>query len=191
MFEPFVILWRAQTRTHPHVARTCFARVRVHHPNALIVVFRDGEVDLSFVDERCCMVRELCLDDISAWKYFASQERFGAGLLLRDNIFVGARPFPPFLQNQFFWLEDPDRPDVSFRLEPANDIITFPKPLGLLGYFRKSFVEGLPMNTTGFGYVATQKGTGFTFGYEPCSVKSKDHVDALVQVDVCVYCMIE
>ncbi len=192
MYEPFVVLWRAQTRTSPHVARTCFERIRVHHPNALVLIFRDGEVDLNYVDERCCMVRVLCSDDVSAWQYFAGQERFGAGLLLHDNVFIGSRPFPPFLQNQFLWLENPDHPNVSFRLTPSNEVVTFKKPLGLLGYFRRSFVQGIPNNDPhAFMFGAIRKGAGFMFGYEPCIVKTDNRLDALVLADVPVYCKIE
>lgn len=191
MLEPFVILWRAKTQTQPRVARTCFERVRVHHPNALIVIFRDGEVDLSYVDERCCMARELCPDDLSAWNYFSTHERFCAGLLLHDDVFIGSRPFPPFLQNQFLWLENPDRPDVSFRIESSNEMITFKKPLGLLGYFRKTFLQGLPNNIHAFMFGAIRKGAGFMFGHDSPIVKKPDCLDALVQVDVPVYCRIE
>jgi len=190
MYEPFVILWRAQTRTQPRVARTCFERVRVHHPNALVLIFRDGEVDLSFVDDRCHMVHDLCMDDVSAWHYFSGHESFGAGLLLHDNLFVGSRPFPPFLQNQFLWLENTDRPHVSFRVEPSNEVVTFRKPLELMGYFRRSFLQHMPRDAVGFVYVATRKGAGFMFGYEPCCIKKEESLDALVLIDVPVYCRI-
>lgn len=192
--EPFVILWRARTATDPRVARTCFERIRVHHPNALVCVFRDGNVDLSYVDERCWMVRELCSDDMSAWQYFFTNDRsWGAGLLLHDNIFVGSRPFPPFLQNQFLWLDNPDRPDVSFRLEPSGQVVTFAKPLGLMGYFRKSFCRQIggrvPTDPNAFTFEAVRRGVGFMFRHEPCEVKRC--LDALVQADVPVYCRIE
>lgn len=190
MYEPFVILWRAHVSTSTRVARTCFGRIRVHHPNALVLIFRDGDVDLSYVDERCCMVRELCPDDLTAWLYFSSHERFGAGLLLHDSIFVGSRPFPPFTRDQFLWLENPDHPDVSFRVEPSNEIITFQKPLGLMGYFRRTGVQGMPNDTQAFIFRMIRKGTGFTFGCEPCDVKEEGCLDALVQVDVPVYCRI-
>lgn len=191
--EPFVILWRAQTSTDPRVARTCFERVRVHHPNALVCIFRDGNADLSYVDERCYMARDVCVDDVSAWRYFVMQEaadRWGAGLLLHDNIFVGSRPFPAFLQNQFLWLENPDRPDASFRLEPSGEIVSFPKPLGLLGYFRKSFFQNghVPSDPNMFVLDAVRRGVGFTFRRDPCELKHC--LDALVQADVPVYCRI-
>jgi hypothetical protein len=191
MYEPFVILWRAQTRTPPHVARTCFERVRVHHPNVIIFIFRDGDVDLSYVDERCSMVCELCSDDVSAWHFFSSQERLGAGLLLHDNVFIGSRPFPPLIQNQFLWLENPEKPDVSFRIEPSGEVISFHKPLELMGYFRRSFLQTMPRDTAGFTYVAIRKGAGFMFGHESSIVKKANCLDALVQVDIPVYCRIE
>jgi len=191
MFEPFVILWRAQTQTPPHVARTCFERVRVHHPNVLILIFRDGDVDLTYVDERCCMVREACTDDVSAWHSFSAQECWGAGLLLHDNVFVGSRPFPPFLQNQFLWLENPDKPDVSFRVEPSGEVISFHKPLELMGYFRRSFLQTMPRDTIGFTYVAIRKGAGFMFGHDSSIVKKVDSIDALVCVDFPTCCRIE
>jgi hypothetical protein len=189
-FEPFVVLWRAQTRTPPRVARTCFERVRVHHPNALVLIFRDGEVDLTYVDERCHMVRDLCSDDVTAWHYFSEQASFGAGLLLHDNLFIGSRPFPPFLQNQFLWRENPDRPGVSFRAEPSNEIISFHKPLELMGYFRRSFLQRMPRDPVGFAYVAHRIGVGFMFGYEPCITKKEECLDALLLVDVPVFCRI-
>lgn len=183
-----MILWRAQSSTDPHVARTCFGRIRVHHPNALVCIFRDGDIDLSYVDERCWMAREVCLDDMSVWQYFFGQEeRWGAGLLLHDNIFVGSRPFPPFLQNQFLWVEN----DVTFRLEPSGEIVTFPKPLGLLGYFRRSLFHGrrVPTDPNAFTFEAIKKGTTFMFRHEPCEVKRC--LDVLVQADVPIFCRIE
>jgi hypothetical protein len=189
--EPFVILWRAQRQTPSNVARTCFAQLRVHYPNALVAVFRDdaSSIDFGYVDERCEMVRNTSCSDVEAWRWFSTRHHWKSGLLLRDNVFIGSRPFPPFLQNAFLWLGNED---VSFRNPTTQEVVTFKEPLGLMGYFRQSFVQSVsPTDARMFTFAAIRNGAKILFPHDACCVKRSSMLETVLAADVPVFCIFE
>ncbi len=190
--EPFVVLWRAQTNTSPKVRNECFKRVRVHHPNALVfVVWEEGVADFSFVDERCCVCEEVCASDFDAWRLFYHKKIGDSGLLLRDNLFVGSRPFPPFLSNQFFWTLSDNPALFELRSGERVERVELPSYFGHVGYLRRSCLreQYFRMGPDGFSFAL--KGTAkVAFPNERPLERPKDVLEELTRLDVPVVCLI-
>ncbi len=189
--EPFVIVWRAQSQTPPKVRNECFKRVRVHHPNVLVfVVWEDAISDFSFVDERCRLCEQACASDFEAWKFFYEKRVGDSGLLVHDNLFIGSKPFPPFLSNQLFWTET-DTPSL-FELRSGDRVerVEIPTFFGFVGYLRRSCLREYFFRTGTHGLAYALKGFKITYPHERPSERTIGVLDDLVRLDVPVLCLI-
>jgi hypothetical protein len=189
--EPFVVVWRAQTQTSVKVRNECFKRVRVHHPNALVfVVWEEGVSDFSFVDERCSVCDQVCGSDYEAWKLFYEMRVGDSGLLLRDNLFVGSKPFPPFTTNQFFWTQT-DLPGL-FELHINDRSIRVEIPTYLfMGYLRRSCLSDHFFRTGPHGLSYGLKDVvSITFPNERPIERISNLIDDLVRLDLPAMCLI-
>ncbi len=190
--EPFVIIWRVQAQTPIRVRNECFKRVRVHHPNALaFVVWEDGVSDFSFVDERCKLCEQVCDSDLEGWKMFYEKRVGDSGLLLRDNLFIGLNPFPPFLSNQMLWLRSATPLLFELRNEERVEHVQVPAYLGFIGYLRRSFLRHSIFHMGPDGFALALRGVQVTFQYERPLERPDDLLDDLIRLDVPVLCFIQ
>lgn len=189
--EPFVVVWRTQTKTPTKVRNECFKRVRVHHPNVQIfVVWEEGISDFSFVDERCRVCDSVCSSDFEAWKLFYEKRVGDSGLLLHDNLFIGSNPFPPFLSNQFFWTEA-DTPSL-FELRSGERVeqVEIPAFFGFVGYLRRSCLRDHFFRTGTHGLAYGLKGIKITYPNERPMERRNEFLEDLVRLDIPVVCLI-
>lgn len=194
--EPFVIVWRAQAQTPAQVRNECFKRIRVHHPNALVFVVWERDVsDFSFVDERCRVCEHVCQSDLDAWRMFYEARVGDSGLLLRDNLFVGSKPFPPFLHNQFLWCLG--TASFGLRSGDATKQVVLKLHEGLLGYLRRSCMNaqlfrGMSENLFLYNLYERYSNISTTFP-DDATVPSRSlsQLNALIDLDVPVYCFIK
>lgn len=190
--HPFVILF------YVHIASSlfdadCFQQLRVHYPNAPVLLFRSNDTIMpTYLDEYTVVFPKICMTSLDVWKAFYRDTKHLSGLLWPSHFFIGSIPLPPLLSSRFLWLRDgviskpstPHEAEESKRLT-GNEALGCPTVVDLYGYFRRSlfdesFLE-LREPRTMILYVALKNATTHVFSHGPehDGQATREYVDAL------------
>ena len=194
--HPFVILFYVKRETP--VDADCFRQLRVHYPNAPVILFRASSefvVTATYMDEYTTLYPQICKTSLDVWKAFYRDTKHDSAILWPSNFFIGSMPLPPLMGPRFFWVGDADkltpsevkdvRSFASFASVVGDDDIICPGVVDLYGYMRRSVFddaflelqEGRSMIL--FVIQKTSIAQVFRHGPEHEGLATREYVDAL------------
>jgi hypothetical protein len=190
--HPFVILFYVRNPTTVATTKVCFQQMRVHYPNAPVIVFRANDTLELVADEYVTFFPQVCPTSLDVWKAFYKNTHHDSAILWPSHFFIGSLPLPPLLSSCFFWVHEHSvsRAETPAEIADAAKLSCKPDVIcsvieDLYGYMRRSVFDDtlleLQAPRSMVTLVALKKKVthSFVYGPEHIGTDSVEYVEAL------------